>query len=576
MYQWQLNDLYSSFDSLEFKTDWDKFANYQPNFDQLIYQDNIEDIKKAINLLEDYNQLARRIGSFISLQIAVDTRHTDANNYRTKYSGITSQCTKSIVKLRRFLSTVETDISADEDLNQYQFFFQELRENAKYLLDETVEEVISKLNISGGQAWSKLQTYLTSITEEDYRGQSLTLSELRNLAYSDDANVRKEAYERELALYDKIKEPIAFSINNIKKQVLSTSQLRGYDSPLHATLLQSRMSQATLDSLLASIKAFLPEFRRYLKLKAKYLGHENGLPFYDLFAPVGKASQKFSVEEAGEYLINNFKAFSQDLADLVQESIENNYIDFLPRKGKSGGAFCSNLPFIKQSRIMLNFDGSLSSVITMAHELGHAYHGMIIQEHRPLNWSYSMPVAETASTFNETIVMNNLLQNSRSDEEKLALIEALLQDTCQIIVDIYSRFYFEDQLFQLSKDQFLFSQQLEALMLEAQDQAYGDGLDPEYKHPFMWVNKSHYYSTGLSYYNFPYAFGGLFARGLYTIYEENPEKFVEKYNDLLYTTTIASVEEVAAKMGIDVTQEEFWHQALNSLVKYIDQFEALI
>lgn len=576
MYKWQLDDLYEGFDSPEFKRDWERLQDFGNEFDTLSLDSNPSALTEAIELLEEYQITARRIGAFISLQLAVDTTNQELNNYRVKYSAMTSDLTKDIVALKRYLSEVEVDIAQDEHLAEYEFFLNELKESAKYQLDETSEDILSKLNISGAQAWSSLQTYLTSTAEEEYEGEARTLSELRNLAYDASPEVRKEAYEAELKLYDKIKDSVAFAINNIKKQVITTSKLRGYESPLHQTLIQSRMQEETLESLIKSIKAFLPEFQRYLKLKAKYLGHENGLPFYDLFAPIGESSQKFTVEEAGEYLVDNFKPFSQDLADLVTRSISEKHIDFLPRKGKSGGAFCSNLPFIKQSRMMLNFDGSLSSVITMAHELGHAYHGMVIQDHRPLNWSYSMPVAETASTFNETIVMSHMIKNASDKEEKLALIESSLQDTTQIIVDIYSRYYFESELFKVAEDQFLFSNQLEALMLEAQKAAYGDGLDPDYLHPFMWVNKGHYYSAGLSFYNFPYAYGGLFAKGLYTIYEESPEGFLDKYNQLLYTTTVGSVEDVAAQMGIDVTKEDFWQKSLASFVDYIDEFEELI
>lgn len=575
MYEWQLDDLYVSYESEDFKADWKKLNQFKEDFSELSLKDNLESIKAAVKFKEDLLITARRIGAYISLTLSTNTTDEISTNYRGQYSQILSELTKSQILLDRFLGSVTSDITQDSELSEYTFAFKELKEEAAHLLDEETEAVISKMNISGASAWSNLHTFLTSTVETDVEGKTFTLSEIRNLAYDANQDIRKKAYHAELDMYNKIKDPIAFSLNNIKQQVLTTSSLRGYESPLDETLHKSRMDRRTLESLITAIKKYLPEFRRYLKQKAAYLGHENGLPFYDLFAPMGETSQQFTVEESGDYLVDHFRPFSDKLADLVATFYENDYVDFIPRKGKRGGAFCSNLPFIGQSRIMTNFDGSLSSVITMAHELGHAYHGSIIQSHKPLNWSYSMPVAETASTFNETLIMNDLLNNTNDEVEKLALIESLLQDTTQIIVDIYSRYYFESKVFEAKEDTFLFSQQLEELMKEAQLEAYGDGLDSNYLHPYMWVNKGHYYSAGLSFYNFPYAFGGLFARGLYSIYEQQPEGFVERYDELLKLTTVSTVEDTAKVMNIDVTDVAFWEKSLDTFVEYIDQFETI-
>ncbi len=176
------------------------------------------------------------------------------------------------------------------------------------------------------------------------------------------------------------------------------------------------------------------------------------------------------------------------MADMMTEAFDHSWIDFFPRPGKVGGAFCDNLTDQKQSRVLTNFDGTLNSIGTLAHELGHAYHGLHIQDHKPLNTSYTMPVAETASTFNENVIMSAAIDQAEG-EEKLALIESQLQDFTQTICDIYSRFVFENTVFNKTKDEFLFPDQLKAIMTDAQIKAYGEGLDPEYRHPFMWTCK---------------------------------------------------------------------------------------
>ena len=572
MHEWQLDDLYLSYESEAFQNDLAALDEFIKDFEAVKLEDNLENIKAIIQLKEQFYVQARRLSAFVSLNLATKTTDEASTNYQNLLTNKLNQFAKPQARIDRFLGEVTTDITQDAVLAEYEFYFAEMKEAAKYLLSDDVEEAISKVGRSGGNAWGSLQSFLTSTVETDFRGEMKTLSELRNLAYSEEADVRKEAYEVELALYDQIKDSVAFSLNNIKSQVQDVSELRGYQSPLEQTLIQSRMSQKTLEALLTAIQEFLPAFHRYLKHKGKVLGHQNGLPFYDLFAPVGEVNKTFSVEESKAYLVEKFGKFDADLAEMTEDFYEKNYMDFYPRKGKRGGAFCSNLPFIKQSRIMLNFDGSLSNVLTIAHELGHAYHGTKIQAHRPLNWRYSMPVAETASTFNEAIVMNYLISEADNDAEKVAVIEQYLQDVTQIIVDIYSRYLFETSVFEKRQTSFMFAPQLADLMLDAQRQAYGEGLDNDQLHPYMWVNKPHYYSTGLSFYNFPYAFGGLFSRGLYARYEAQPEGFVKQYGELLKVTTVASVEETAKVMDLDVSNPDFWRTALAGVVDYIDLF----
>ena len=572
--EWSLKEIYPSFESEEFKRDFERFSNFREVFNSLTLEDNLESIKEAIAALEEFSVLSNRLGNYINLTLTANTTDETANKYRTLFGNAYASLNSAYTKVYKFIGSVETDITSDENLKDYEFYFAEAKKQYKHLLSDELEDVIAKFSISGGDGWEQLFEAMTSGVEGEFKGEKVTLSEIRNMAYDADAAVRKEAYETELKMYDTIKEPIAFALNNIKQQVLTETSLRGFESPLAQTLEASRMSRKTLDALLEAIREYLPQFRAYLKHKASLLGHENGLPFYDLFAPIGESSRRFTIEESKEFLLENFKGFSEDLAQMTKEAYENNYIDFLPRKGKVGGAFCSNLPFIKQSRILTNFSGSLSDVVTIAHELGHAYHGLHIENHRVLNQEYSMPVAETASTFNENIVMNTVIKQA-SDAEKVALLESQLQDTTQIIVDIYSRYLFEASVFENREKSFMFSKDLEKLMLDAQKEAYGDGLDPDAMHPYMWACKPHYYSSGLSFYNFPYAFGGLFSKGLYAIYQEQPEGFVEKYQELLRATTVTSAEDTAKVLGVDVEDSAFWKKALAQVADNIEQFIAL-
>lgn len=581
--EWSLDVLYKGYDDVKYKEDKEKLVKLTDDLSGLSgslfsSEDKEKTLLEVIDYMEQFQLLANKLGSFIYLKQAVNTTDSETANEISNFEKQISMSSKSIAIIKKFVASVEKleeYIEKYPKLKEYEFMLKEIKDQSKYLLSDDVEEVIAKLNISAGSAWGNMQSYLTSTLEVDYRDSVITLSEARNLAYDEDVNVRKDAFTAELNALEKIKDAISFSLNNIKTQVNTICDLRGYESPLSMTLIQSRMKKETLDAMLEAMREALPVFHKYLKHKAKIMGHTNGLPWYDLFAPIGESNRKFTPEEAKEYLVSHFKGFSEELADMVAEAFDNEWIDFYPRKGKVGGAFCSNLPFIKQSRVLTNFTGSLSDVVTLAHELGHAYHGMNIQDHLPLNVDYSMPVAETASTFNEALIMEAVINESEG-REKAALIESQLQDATQIICDIYSRFLFESEVFDKCRTGFLFADELKEIMTSAQKTAYGDGLDHNFLHPYMWVLKSHYYSESLSFYNFPYAFGGLFARGLYAKFKEEGKDFVPKYKALLKATTVMSVEDAAKQAGINIEDPDFWRTSLKTVEELIEQFISLI
>ena len=578
---WSLDVLYRGIDDPKLESDMKRLEELlsllNKAADALDVNDAAASLRRVIEVKEELTVLVRSLAGYFSLRRSADSSDSAGASYQTKISAMIASTTKDNVKFEKFagsLENLEEVVGSDELLSQYKFYFEEIKNDMSHMMSDEAEALFARMNISGGRAWGDLFSYLTSKVKVDYNGETTSLPFIRGLADSEDAEVRKAAFEAELACYDKVKDSIAFALNSIKAQVNLEAELRGYEDPLAMTLDRSRMKKATLDAMLEAMREAMPAFRKYLRHKAKLLGYENGLPWYEILAPMGKAgSESFTVEQAHKYLVEHFASFAPDLAEMVDQSFKEEWIDFYPRAGKVGGAFCSNLPFVGQSRILANFSGSFGSVVTLAHELGHAYHGQQIQCHRPLNTGYTMPVAETASNFNELIIVNDAISKAEG-EEKIQLIESQIQDSTQIIVDIYSRFLFEDEVIRRRKDTFLYADELEKIMINAQKEAYGDGLDPDYLHPYMWCCKSHYYSAGLSYYNFPYAFGGLFSRGLYAKYLEEGESFLPKYRELLRATTVDTVENVAAIAGIDLTRPEFWRESLKTITDQIEMFIA--
>lgn len=582
--RWSLEELYPSFESKKYISDLNKFDSMIKDFIQwsdenLQSTDNAKvKIERYLEKLVKLTTLFSKLTSYPSLISSADAKNEDALKYLDKLYVKYSETTKCSVKFQEFvgsLANLNQIIESSELLNEHSFYLKQIQSNTKYLLSESEEIIISKMKNTGSRAWANLQKVVSSTLlvdiEIDGEIKQLPLPIVRNMAHNDDKDLRRKAYEAELKSYKKIEESSAAALNGIKGEVITISKLRGYKSPLEETLINSRMDEGTLNAMFAAIKESLPVFHKYYKKKGEVLGHDNGLPFYDMFAPVGKMNKTYTYEEAREYVVKNFRTFSDRLADFADNAFENRWIDAEPREGKRGGAFCSNLHPIKESRILANFNGSFSNVTTLAHELGHGYHGLNLKDESILNSRYPMPIAETASTFCETIVMNAAL-NESTEEEQISILEASIQDASQVIVDIYSRFLFENELFERRKDHSLSVQELKDIMLEAQKKAYGDGLDHNYLHPYMWANKVHYYYAERNFYNFPYAFGLLFSKGLYAKYLEDRKEFVKEYDNFLSATGKNNIVDVAKIIDIDVHSIDFFRSSLKLIEKDIERF----
>ena len=579
--EWSLDRLYTGYDDPKFAADeaeMDSLIAEMTAYSKDLSGDPAEVLHRCIELNQKLELVVSSLYSYASLQMSTNTSDAASaaasGRFSQKLSALAAPRT-ALVKYVASLQDLDEVIARDELLKEHEYYLKNIKDEAEHTLSPEVEEVISLYEISGSDAWGDLQGFLTSTVPVEYNGQITTLSDIRNKAYDPDPEVRRSAYEAEIKAYDRIKDGIAYSLNSIKLEVINRCKLRGFDSPLAETLNMSHMKKETLDALLGAMEEYLPKFWEYMKAKARLLGHENGLPFYDLFAPLEGNDDVYTTEDAKDYLVKLFSGFDQEETDMIARAFDEAWIDFYPHDGKVGGAFCAPLVSLKESRVLTNFGGTLGDVVTLAHELGHAFHNHCLRDNSVLNLDVSMPVAETASTFNEVVAMNAAINAEKDPKARRALIESQLMDANQIICDIYSRYLFEKSVFDNREEGFMFADRLCELMIDAQKKAYGDGLDPECLHPYMWACKSHYYSGGLSYYNWPYAFGGLFARGLYAKYLNDGESFVPLYKKLLKATGTTTVEGAAQVAGIDLTDKEFWRASLQILADEIDEFVEL-
>ena len=584
---WSLKELYESFESVEFKNDMNSLTEEINEINNWI-EEAVKDYENVLEKLEEYlnkyiklEELISKLGQFIELSISVNTKDTEALKNSDIFEKKLTYLVKGSTKIERYISEIEDIDSIIEKsslLKEHAFLLKSIVEDSKYLLSEKEENIIANMRNTGSNAWSKLKDNLiSSLTVEMTEGgkvKEYPLTVVLNMAYDKDEKVRKRAYEAEIASYTKIEEGVAAALNGIKGEVLTICEFRGYKSPLEQTLINSRMDEESLNVMLEAMKESMPKFREYLKRKAEILGHKNGLPFYDMYAPIVESDMEFDYEKGKKFVVDKFRTFSDNLANFAQKAMNNNWIDVMPKEGKVGGAFCAGIHYLGESRILLNYGNSFSDVVTMAHELGHGFHGECLKDESVLNTEYPMPIAETASTFCETIVKKAAIKEA-DKITALAILESEISDCNQVIVDIYSRFLFEKSLFEARKESALTVDQIKKLMLDAQREAYGDGLDPEYLHPYMWTWKPHYYYANSNFYNFPYAFGLLFAKGLYAEYLKKGSEFSSEYENLLSITGKHNIADITKEVGIDIHNKEFWKSSLRTIEEDIDKFMEL-
>lgn len=626
---WDLGSIYPDINSEKYKSDLAKLTegiktlkalnDQAENPDQknhLNIQNWIADFFKADDIL---GPLANTLAAYSYSIYSVDTTSKSLLDNLNQVESLTDQYE---IQLNRFSHTVSKNrgILSEFYVNfpqyrKYEFSINEMLEDDIHTLSPELEGIIAKLQQTGGRAWDRLHEQLISNLKDPETGK--LFNELRNDAYSPDARLRKESWQKEIALLKQNEIAFAASLNNLKGETLSLLEERSWNCAIDRALSSSRMKKETLDALIAAIEESLPQWRKYLKAKAEYLknhnatastncGKEKGLAFYDLFAPLdgntssdgntntagqtetgcntntsdstnnraaseeSLLSKNWTFEEARDYIVKEFTSFSPVMGDFAKNAFDKNWIDARVHPGKVGGAYCQDFYVQKESRVLSNFTGAFSDIITLAHELGHAFHFFCIKDKDYRNANYPMTLAETASTFAETIVKQDILKTA-SKEDRIKILELDLQDTCQVLVDILCRFYFERSVFEERQNGELTSEDFCRLMADAQERSYGDGLSAE-RHEYMWAVKSHYYSIDLDFYNFPYAFGQLFAAGLYSRYKKEGKAFVDIYCNLLSDTGSMSCEDLCFKAGFDITKKDFWKSGINFYINEIEQF----
>jgi oligoendopeptidase F len=588
--RWDMTSIFPSLESPEFTAAFEqvkrKLRDLVPLFDQhqvrrresaAVGTGEVEAFEAVTGQLNTLFRELRTVYAYIGCFVATDAADDTAQSLLSELQMARVTLDKVRARYIAWIGSLEIDalVKVSTVARDHEFMLRKAQARSRHQMGEEQEELAADLQPSGLSGWSKLHHNMTALLTVtlSLRGetQTLPMSAVRALANDPDREVRRIAYEAELAAWETVAVPLAAALNGIKGTQGVLHRRRGYEDDVAPTLIDNHIDRAALDAMQRACVEAFPDFRRYMRAKTRALGLER-LAWFDITAPVGEAGRTYTWPDAEAFIREQFGRYSERMAAFADRSFRERWIDAEPRAGKEGGAFCtSTRP--GESRILMNYDRSFNSVSTLAHELGHGYHNLNLETRLPLQSDTPSTLAETASIFCETLSFEAVLAGA-TGAERLGLLEASLQRDLLVVVDIHSRFLFEKAVFERRARRELTPRELDELMLECQRQTYGNGLDDALLHPKMWAVKGHYY--GPTFYNYPYTFGLLFGLGLYACYAQDPAGFRAGYDDLLSSTGLADAATLARRFGIDVRGPAFWRSSLDVIREKIVEFERLV
>jgi pepF/M3 family oligoendopeptidase len=538
------------------------------------------DGEAADSVISTFNNVVEAqeiLGAYIYATVSTDSRNERAQGLLSEMETLDARVSPLLARLADWVSSLGTEQLAEVSTEARDHLgpLERLQARAEHQMSEVEEGLYSELGTTGSSAWGRLQGDLTSQLSTEVHlpsgTKTMPMAAVRGLSTDSDLNVRKAAYEAEMRAWPTIAVACAAAMNSIKGEANVVNRRRKWKQPLDASLYSNNVSLETFNAMQSAVHASLPDFRRWMRVKAKLVGDTNGLSWWNLAAPLSISPGPISWDQGISLVKGAFASYSDRLSHLVDRSINEQWLDAEPREGKVGGAFC--MSFVDdRSLVLLNWSGSVDSAQVTAHELGHAYHNTQLAHRTALQKRLPMALAETASIFCETLVVEEGLSRLQGDD-RLALLDVDLIGANQVVVDIHSRFLFETEVFARRQKRTLGVSELNEIMLSAQRDAYGDGLDQSTAHPHMWVLKPHYY--GSHFYNWPYTYGLLFGLGLYAQYQLDPEKFRDGYDDVLSRAGMDTAEQLGQAFGIDVTSESFWTASLDVLRARMQNYEQL-
>ena len=533
----------------------------------------LQKLGEGVGLIESFNEslLAQNVEDSAADSIAVEGAlfYSEWQKLQTELEALT---------LKQSDQQWQT-LLADVRLAPIQFYLNEMRSVAKSKMPVELESLALELGVNGYHAWNsiyeKMAGELRADFEQDGKTERVSMGQLANKMADPDREIRQQAFEKMSQAWQSRADLAAMILNSLGGFRLSLYERRGWETPVHEALIKARTQEGTVDTMWRVIERESGKLKPYIEAKKKLLGIDK-FRWYDAGAPCGSVDKVYDFDDAGRFIIDNVRSFSPDMADFMAMALQKRWIEAEDRPGKRAGAFCTRMGHFKQTRVFMTYGGSYADLLTLAHELGHAYHGWVMKDEPYFATRYPMNLAETASIFAETLVTDAALDATDDPQERLMLLDQKPQTTYGMFTDLYSRYLFDRAFYAERKNSAVGKDRLSELMVAAQKRAFGDLLDESGYHPLFWCSKLHFFISDLPFYNFPYTFGYLFSGGVYNLAKQQGPAFADKYQALLAASGNMTTEEAAiAHLGEDLTQEKFWEGAVSRSLADVDEFVAL-
>lgn len=536
----------------------------------------VTELKEILAIHEEIQKSFTECGSFIEALNSANIHDQQAKLLTGQlYSNLPAFQLATTILNKKFASYSEEDWqNLMTHFSQIAFRLSEMRRDGQELLDEQSENIINTLALDGQSAWSQHYDTIVASIQIPFNGEMLSAGQAFNtMMSSQDKAVRQELFEKWEKAWSEKADIFADTLNHLDGFRLNNYKLHGVDDFLKQPLEYNRLDKETLDIMWGTIQKNKQPIIDFLTRKAQLFGKDK-MDWQDQDAPIVLGDfeeRRYTFDQAADFIVENFKKFSPKMSEFAQMAFDKAWIEAEDRPGKRPGGYCTSLPKSQESRIFMTYGESVNEVSTLAHELGHAFHSHVMWDLPTLNQDYAMNVAETASTFAELIVADATLKEAKTDEEKINLLDVKLQNAIAMFMNIHARFIFESNFYAARQKGLVATDEITRLMVEAQKEAYIDGLGSY--HPHFWAAKLHFFIDEVPFYNFPYTFGYLFSLGIYAKASQHADGFEDQYIALLRDTASMTTEELAKKhLDTDLHQATFWQAGIDMVLKDIATF----
>ena len=580
--QWSLADLFPGPQTPQLEAGIDKLtelvASIEKRRPELVQNISDETFLSIVKDMEAITALGQKIGAFAGLYFSEDTQNETAQSLMARVDQLVAELTNRTLffelwwkELPQPKAEALMAISGD-----YQYWLEAIRLFIPHTLSEAEEKIINIKNVTGVSA---LQMLYSSITNRyvyklvvDGEEKELTRGQLMTYVRSSDADLRARAYQELYRVYGadgtilgQIYQAIVRDWRN--EQIA----LRHYESPISARNLINDIPDGVVQTLLDVCKENAPVFQRFFKLKAKWLGVER-LRRYDIYAPVVASEKRYPFGEAASLVLDAYSRFDPRFASLAERVFAEQHLDSEVRKGKRGGAFCWPAGPDLTPWVMLNFQGKPDDVSTMAHELGHAIHGMLAADHSIFTFHSNLPLAETASTFGEMVLVDYLLQHETDEDVRRDILFSQVDGAYATIMRQAFFALFERDAHQKINEGASVGELADAYLQNLQTQ-FGDAVEVNDEFRWEWVSIPHIFDV--PFYVYAYTFGQLLVLSLYKQYKAEGASFIPRYTKILSTGGSKAPVEVLVEAGIDVADTAFWQGGFEVLKDLVTQLEQI-